>query len=126
MALIDLKIQQMLDKEAIHVVPPGEIHQGLVSSIFLVPKKGSGQRPVVNLRTLNQFILYEHFKMEGIHMLKDLLRKDRPEGCLFHGASVEEPPKVSKVCLERNNVRVCLPTIQPLKCSKSLHKTNKT
>ena len=75
MALIDLEIQQMLEKEAIHVVPPGEIHQGLVSSIFLVPKKGSGQRPVVNLGTLNQFIPYEHFKMEGIRMLKDLLRK---------------------------------------------------
>ena len=75
MALIDLEIQQMLEKEAIHVVPPGELHQGFVSSIFLVPKKGGGQRPVVNLRPLNQFIPYEHFKMEGIHMLRDLLRK---------------------------------------------------
>ena len=35
----------------------------------------SSQRPVVNLRPLNQFIPYEHFKMEGIHMLRDLLRK---------------------------------------------------
>ena len=75
MALIDLEIQQMLDKKAIHVVPPGQLHQGFVSSIFLVPKKGGGQRPVVNLRPLNQFIPYEHFKMEGIHMLRDLLRK---------------------------------------------------
>ena len=75
MALIDLEIQQMLEKEAIHVVPPGELHQGFVSSIFLVPKKGGGQRPVVNLRSLSQFIPYEHFKMEGIHMLRDLLRK---------------------------------------------------
>ena len=75
MALIDLEIQQMLEKEAIHVVPPEELRQGFVSSIFLVPKKGGGQRPVVNLRPLNQFIPYEHFKMEGIHMLRDLLRK---------------------------------------------------
>ena len=75
MALIDLEIKQMLDKKAIHVVPPGQLHQGFVSSIFLVPKKGGGQRPVVNLRPLNQFIPYEHFKMEGIHMLRDLLRK---------------------------------------------------
>ena len=75
MALIDLEIQLMLEKEAIHVVPPGELQQGFVSSIFLVPKKGGGQRPVMNLRPLNQFIPYEHFKMEGIHMLKDLLRK---------------------------------------------------
>ena len=34
------------------------------------------QRPVVNLRPLNQYIPCEHFKMEGIHMLRDLLRKD--------------------------------------------------
>ena len=53
----------------------GELHQGFVSSIFLVPQKGGGQRPVVNLLPLNQFIPCEHFKMEGIHMLKDLLRK---------------------------------------------------
>ena len=75
MALIDLEIQQMLEKGAIHVVPLGELHQGFVSSIFLVPKKGGGQSPVVNLRPLNQFIPYEYFKMEGIHMLRDLLRK---------------------------------------------------
>lgn len=57
------------------MVPRGELHQGFVSSIFLVPKKEGGQRPIVNLRPLNRFIPYEHFKMEGIHMLKDLLRK---------------------------------------------------
>ncbi len=40
-------------------------------------KKGGGgeQRPVVNLKPLNRDIPYEHFKMEGIHMLKDLLKK---------------------------------------------------
>ena len=40
----------------------------------MIPKKGGGQRPVFNLRQLNQFIKYEHFKMEGIHMLRDLLK----------------------------------------------------
>ena len=29
----------------------------------------------MNLWPLNQFIPYEHFKMQGIHMLRDLLRK---------------------------------------------------
>ena len=29
----------------------------------------------MNLRPLNQFLPYEHFKMEGIHMVRDLLRK---------------------------------------------------
>ena len=73
--LIDLEIHQMLTKGAIHVVPPSERDQGFVSTIFLVPKKGGGQRPAINLRPLNAYLPYEHFKMEGIHMLKDLLRK---------------------------------------------------
>jgi len=33
-----------------------------------------GQRPVINLKTLNQFVNTEHFKMEGIHTVKDPLR----------------------------------------------------
>ena len=37
-------------------------------------KKDGGNRPVVNLKPLNQYITYEHFKMEGIHMLRDLLK----------------------------------------------------
>ena len=38
------------------------------------PKKDGRQRPVINLKSLNQSVRTEHFKMEGIHMLKDLLR----------------------------------------------------
>ena len=29
----------------------------------------------MNLKPLNQFLVYEHFKMEGVHMLRDLLRE---------------------------------------------------
>jgi hypothetical protein len=42
--------------------------------VFLVLKKDGGQRPVINLKGLNRFIHTEHFKMEGIHILKDLLK----------------------------------------------------
>ena len=42
---------------------------------FLVPKKDGGHRPITNLKKLNEFIPHHHFKMEGIHMLKDLLRQ---------------------------------------------------
>ena len=45
------------------------------STLFLVPKKDGGQRPVINLKNLNSFINAPHFKMEGIHTLKSLLRK---------------------------------------------------
>ena len=55
--------------------PPSLETPGFVSSVFLVPKKGGGQRPVVNLKPLNQYLPYQHFKMEGIHKVRDLLRK---------------------------------------------------
>ena len=45
--------------------------EGFLSSIFLVPKKGGGHSPIINLKRLNEFVSHHHFKMEGIHMLKD-------------------------------------------------------
>ena len=43
---------------------------------FSCTKKDGGQRPVINLKNLNSFIHAPHFKMEGIHTLKSLLKKD--------------------------------------------------
>lgn len=37
-----------------------------------MPKKHGSQRPVINLKDLNNFVSTEHFKMEGIHVLRDL------------------------------------------------------
>jgi len=45
-----------------------------LSQIFLVEKKDGSQRPVINLKGLNQFVKTEHFKMEGLHLLPDLLK----------------------------------------------------
>ena len=42
----------------------------------MVPKKDGGQRPVIKLKALNQFVIAPHFKMEGIHTLKTLLRQE--------------------------------------------------
>ena len=33
-------------------------------------------------KNLNTFVVTPHIKMEGIHTLKSLLRKHRPEGCI--------------------------------------------
>ena len=49
--------------------------RGFASKVFLVPKKDGGQRPVINLKKVNEHVHTEHFKMEGIHLLKDLPRK---------------------------------------------------
>ena len=72
------EIESLLQKEAVSEVSlPGEkttSDQGFVSQLFAVPKKDGGIRPVVNLKVLNSYVQQVPFKMEGIHLVKDLLR----------------------------------------------------
>ena len=70
--LLKEEIQSMITKSAIEETTPKG--HGFLSTVFPVPKKDGGQRPVINLKSLNRFVHTEHFKMEGIHILKDLLR----------------------------------------------------
>ena len=46
----------------------------MASSLNCSPKEGWGIRPVGNLKTLNSHIQQVPLKMEGIHLLKDILR----------------------------------------------------
>ena len=71
--LLNTEIQEMLEKGVIQNAPSEG--RGFVSNVFLVPKKDGGQRPVINLKKLNKHVNTEHFKMERIHLLKDLLRE---------------------------------------------------
>ena len=45
----------------------------LQKSIFTIPKKGRGRRPVVDIRNLNSFIEPVHFKMEDLSCLPSVL-----------------------------------------------------
>ena len=47
---------------------------GSLFTVFITPKKDGVQRPVINLNGLNKFVNTEHFKIEDIHTLRDLLR----------------------------------------------------
>ena len=38
--------------------------------------EGRGNRPVINLNHLNQFIPNQHFKMEGLLYQREMLQKD--------------------------------------------------
>ena len=61
----------MLRKGAIVVSDPKE--DQFLSSLFLVKKKDGENRPVVNLKDLNRNIPYQHFNMEGLFLLKEML-----------------------------------------------------
>ena len=67
------EIQKPLTKGAVKKVT--SCVDQFLSQIFLVPKKDSSARLVINLRPLNQFIHQLHFKMENLAMTRDLLRE---------------------------------------------------
>ena len=69
--VISQEVQSLLDKGPIREVNPG---QGFVN-IFLVPKSGQRWRLILNLKLLNSYTVSEHFKMEDIRCVKDLLGK---------------------------------------------------
>ena len=56
---------------------PPETTNGLYSTFFPIPKKGTDKmHGCIDLRGLNQHILYEHFKMEGLHTIHQLIRRN--------------------------------------------------
>ena len=72
-AMVSQEVQELLIKGAIVGTTPSPA--SFISQIFLIEKKGGGYRPVINLKCLNQFVRVEHFKMEGLHLLPDLIQQ---------------------------------------------------
>ena len=64
----------MLGKGAI--CQTSHLKEEFLSNVFLVGKKGGEYRPVINLKHLNQFIPYQHFKLEDLFCLREMLQKD--------------------------------------------------
>ncbi len=57
------EIAVLLAKDAIEPVPPAEMRQGFYSPYFIIPKKGGGLRPILDLRVLNRVLHKLPFKM---------------------------------------------------------------
>lgn len=72
--LVNDEVQSLLQKGAIVVTEhePGEF----ISTLFLVPKPNGKFRPVINLRYLNEFVSYNHFKQETFNIVLDLIQKN--------------------------------------------------
>ena len=71
---MDEEIEKMLEKQAIKLVQLSK--DQFLSTLFLVAKKNTGHCPVINLKKLNRYIPYEHFKTEGLFLLKEILQKN--------------------------------------------------
>ena len=57
------EIAVLLAKDAIEPVPPADMKSGFYSPYFIVPKKGGGLRPILDLRVLNRSLHRLPFKM---------------------------------------------------------------
>ena len=75
--LIQKEISELLSKGAIREV----VHEDgeFISNLFLVKKKNGKFRPVINLKHLNEFVSYYHFKQENL----DLILKGIQKGSFF-------------------------------------------
>ncbi len=72
------QIAVLLAKDAIEPVPPAEMRQGFYSPYFIVPKKGGGLRPILDLRVLNRALHKLPFKMlTHRRMIKCIQPQDR-------------------------------------------------
>ncbi len=59
-------------------------NDGFFSNMFSIPKKTGGWR-LINLKRLNEFIAYKHFKMEGLEWGVEILVPLAPDHCRFLG-----------------------------------------
>lgn len=72
--IIRTEIEALLQKKAIEI---SHLRKGIfLSPMFVVPKKNGKMRPVLDLRELNQYIHYQHFKMENLNTVRSLIRRN--------------------------------------------------
>ena len=81
--------------------------------MFLERKKDRENRPVINLKHLNQFIPYQHFKIKGLFYRREMLRKDENvqtghEECLLFSTTSSNLNKICQIFMVRKPLRVSL------------------
>ena len=72
--LIELEIEKLICKGVIK--PCGKEGNDFVSKIFLRPKKDASYRLILNFKNLNEIVQYHHFKMDTLHSILTLVKKD--------------------------------------------------
>ena len=125
--LISQEIEATIQKGAVEEVDPRSSVEGFYSRLFLVPKKDGKHRPVINLRPLNAFLRHQHFKMEGIHVVRDLLQQGdwmaRIERCLLRSASVSIRPQIPALQVAEQGLRVHMPSFRVVHSPTSIHQS---
>lgn len=127
--LVDKEVQNMSDLGAI--VPSQNEDGQFISNIFLVPKPNNKFRPVINLKALNEFVHYEHFKQETFPYVLELIEKDEYFVSLdlksaYFSIPIHPDSQKYLKFIWRNHVEICLPSIWTFFSSFCFHKGFKT
>lgn len=72
-SIVDNEVADLLTKGAI--VPSFHEQNEFISTLFIVPKPNGKFRPIINLKYLNNFVHYDHFKQETFQVVLDLLQE---------------------------------------------------
>ena len=71
-AIIGAEIAKLLDKEVVVESAPSE--RDFISPVFLrLKKNGIDHRMILNLKELNKFVAYQHFKMDSLKCVTSLM-----------------------------------------------------
>ena len=71
-ANVNAQISKFLEKGII--VESSHEEEEFISNVFLRPKKDGSYRMILNLKDLNTFFPFHHFKMDFIHTCSQLMR----------------------------------------------------
>ncbi|VDI11592.1 Hypothetical predicted protein [Mytilus galloprovincialis] len=72
---VNISPQKLLEKNVIEHVPVGQENLGYYDTVFVVPKRQGGLRPILNLKPHNQIVVPHHFKMETLRSIMKALKK---------------------------------------------------
>ena len=109
--------------EGCTVSPVEPTPEGFISQLFLVPKKDGGQRPVINLKTLNTFVrVFPHDSR--LSKAQRLDGNSGSERCVFPDTNPFRPPTLPQVSVGRPNLSVPLPSVWPVMCTTGVQKSD--
>ena len=128
--VLDMEIRNLLAKGAITQIPLSK--DGYYSRILLVPKKGGGMRPVIDLSSLNNFVESQHFQMENLSSIKTLLKQgdfmtklDLEDAYLTIAMNPQSQKLGFLPNLERQSISIQSPSIWPERSASSVYQTTK-
>ena len=82
--IIDSEIAKLDSKEVLQVTT--RVPDGFISNIFIRPKKDGAFRMILNLKPLNKFVDYHHFKMDTFRTALKLFRP----GCFMASVDLKD------------------------------------